>query len=72
MKKSLVLNPAVAYRKKNEVYLFYYDFSYVFFTGAAAKLMSQLLATLKERQSFGAFPDSFLKYLVSKKIILEE
>lgn len=72
MKNSLVLNPAVAYREKNGVYLFYYDFSYVFFTGAAAKLMSQLLATLNEGQSFKTLPDSFLNYLVSRKIILEE
>lgn len=72
MKKSLVLNPAVAYREKNGVYVFYYDFSYIFFTGAAAKLMNQLFATLKEGQSFKTLPDLFLNYLVSRKIILEE
>jgi len=72
MKKLLVLNPAVAYCEKNGVYVFYYDFSYLFFTGAAAKLVSQLFTILKEGQNLETLPSSFLNYLVLRKIILEE
>jgi len=72
MKKSVVLNPASAYRKKGDVYAFYYNFDYIFFTGEAAKLVEKLLVAIQNKCGFESLPDSFLSYLISKKIVLEE
>ena len=72
MNISLLLNHSVAYREKNGVYVFYYDFSYIFFKGVAANLIGQMLAIIDEGQSLKSLPDSFLNYLISKRIILEE
>jgi hypothetical protein len=68
----LKLNPSVAYRKKNGVYVFYYDFNYLFFVKEAAKLVDKLLEIIENKKKLYLLPDSFLKYLISKKILLEE
>jgi len=72
MKKLLLLNPAVAYREKSGVYVFYYDFGYTFFTGAAAKLINQMFVIINEKRSLRELPESFLNYLISKKILEEQ
>ncbi|MFA5614889.1 MAG: hypothetical protein WC993_10540 [Methanoculleus sp.] len=69
MEKILRLNPAVAYREKNGIYVFYHDFSYTFFTGAAAKLINQMFVTINEKRSLKELPESFLNYLISREIL---
>lgn len=71
MNKQLSLNKSVAYRKKNEVYVFYYDFNYIFFTGNAAILIDKLLEISNGKGSFQELPETFLEYLKSKRILLE-
>ncbi|MFA5023598.1 MAG: hypothetical protein WC523_01385 [Patescibacteria group bacterium] len=72
MEKTLILNPAVVYRKKNGIYAVYLDFNYFFFSGPASDLIDGLLLALAAGESLNSFPSDFLAYLVSKKIITEE
>lgn len=70
--KKILLNPAVSYRQKNGVYVFYYNFNYIFFSGVAAKLIDLLMSAIKNGTGFEVLPDSFISFLSTKKIILEE
>lgn len=72
MKIKVHLNPSVSYRLKNGIYVFYYDFNYVFFSGKAARLIDQLLDLLTTGKCLESLPESFLDYLKSKNIIIEE
>jgi len=72
MKNSFRLNPRVSYRKKNGIYVFYYDYSYIFFTNKAAQLIDILLMLLNGKNNTSKnLPKSFLDYLKSKNIIEE-
>jgi hypothetical protein len=72
MEKTLVLNPSGVFREKNGIYVFYFDFNYIFFTGEAAKLLGQVINSGNNEKIYETLPKSFLNYLITKKIILEE
>lgn len=72
MKRSLKLNPALAYRKKNGIYAFYLDFNYIFIYGRAAELIDQILEAIVANKCIDFLPGEFLEYLIKKQIILEE
>jgi hypothetical protein len=65
------LNSSVAFREKNGVYVFYYDFSYLFFSGQAAQMIAQLLSCIRLSQDAQFLPGSFLRYLKERKILEE-
>lgn len=72
MKRSFILNPIIAYRKKNGVYAFYIDFNYIFFTGKSAEFIDRMFEVIHSQTCLDFLPDTFLDYLILKKIILEE
>jgi hypothetical protein len=72
MKRLFILNPLAVYRKKNGVYALYIDFNYIFFTDQSAELLDKMFEVISFQKCLDFLPDSFLDYLVSKKIILEE
>lgn len=72
MNRLLILNPALAYRKKNGIYAFYLDFNYIFISGKAAEFIDQMLEAIVAKKCFDFLPGEFLEYLIAKKIILEE
>jgi len=66
------LNQFVSFMKKGEVYVFYLDFNFIFFTGPAAKLLKLLLEDLDQGKVIRSeIPNSFLNFLQSKRILVE-
>ncbi|MFH0952590.1 MAG: hypothetical protein V1838_05460 [Patescibacteria group bacterium] len=66
----LRINPAVSYRVKNDIYVFYYDFNYWFFSGVAAAYIVTLLESLAQGKDPIGLPESFLNYCKAKQIVL--
>ncbi len=71
MNKKIILNPCVSYKKNEFAYVFYYDFNYIFFTNEAAKLIEDLFYLLNTGKKLNTLPETFLDYLLKKKILLE-
>jgi len=73
MKKRMI-SRSVSFIKKNEVYVFYIDFSFIFLRGIAARLMDAILekASLDGWFNLDGVPEDFILYLISKKIVVEE
>lgn len=72
MESKIKINRGVAFREKNGVYVFYYDFNYLFFSGTAAQYVSLLLSCLAQDKSLDKIPQPFLDYLKSRKLVVEE
>lgn len=63
----------VSFRERDGVYVFYTNFSYIFFKGVASSLIEQLLASMKASGVSLAqgLPDDFVDHLLAKKIVEE-
>jgi hypothetical protein len=63
----------VSYKKKANVYVFYADFNYIFFRGAASLLVEQLIVAIDSSNEtlLEGLPNDFIGLLLSKNIIEE-
>ena len=73
MNKLLKLNPFFSFKKKNGVYVFYFDYDFIFLKGQATILMDLLFEMIdkKNMKNIKEIPESFIKYLLDHGIIME-
>ena len=73
MKKRMI-SRSVSFMKKNGVYSFYINFSFIFLRGTAAKLMDIVLEKVSPEGwlRLDNVPEDFILFLISKKIVVEE
>lgn len=72
MDRIFQLNPFVSFREKGGVCVFYIDFAYIFFKDKSARLLRNMMGKLERKEKIGKdIPDSFIEYLIDKKIIVE-
>lgn len=68
------LNRCISFRKKNEVYVFYVNFNFIFLKGVAAGFLDTILASVSPEGwlDLSDVPESFTRFLIARKIIIEE
>lgn len=71
--RKVKLHKAVSYKKKNGVYAFYTDFSFIFFKGIASTLIKKVLEAINSSDGVcvEGVPDDFIDYLLTKNIVEE-
>lgn len=71
--RKLIINPSASFKKKGDCCAVYFDFNYFFLWGEALGLMEGLLETAKEGKDIASsqVTESFIKFLIARKILLE-
>jgi len=70
--KRIKLGRSVSFKNKNEIYVFYVGFRFIFMKGSAAELMSRVLGAINLNGGSldeEKIPSDFIDYLVKKRII---